>query len=355
MNLFAIRSFRFASLAFVLASAACTASSEGESVEDHLANDTELVDVCPSGTFVKHEASPTNEWFKAGTAPEAYSMDLVPHAGQPGVRISSRGVDQPVERFGTYMHTISAAPFRGKKLRFSASASAKDVTGWGGLWMRVDAGKTPIAFDNMQDRPFVGDLPQNKHEVILDVAPSATTISYGVLLAGSGSVTLLDASLQIVEPAGQPYEQDPAGWFVAGKETQDYAFSNDANGHCGRSSAGIASRVEAPAGFATLMQDVAADKYRGRRVRLSGFVSAQTSGQAALWMRVDDAAKRDIASDFMQGRPITTTNGWQPYSIVLDVPADAVNIAFGLKLEGKGNAWVNSARLEILDESHTGG
>jgi len=54
--------------------------------------------------------------------------------------------------------------------------------------MRVDKQQTVIAFDNMQDRPITGTQSWGMHDVVLDVPADATSISFGVLLAGAGQV-----------------------------------------------------------------------------------------------------------------------------------------------------------------------
>ena len=48
----------------------------------------------------------------------------------------------------------------------------------------------------------------------------------------------------------------------------------------------------------------------------------------------------------MQGRPIKGTVGWQSYEVVLDVPADATGIFFGVLLSGSGSMWLNNVKLE---------
>ena len=57
------------------------------------------------------------------------------------------------------------------------------------------------------------------------------------------------------------------------------------------------------AGFGTLMQQIDAADYRGRRVRLSGLSkAAAVAGWAGLWMRVD-GRRGVLAFDNMQSRP----------------------------------------------------
>lgn len=53
----------------------------------------------------------------------------------------------------------------------------------------------------------------------------------------------------------------------------------------------------------------------------------------------------------MQGRPIKGTSGWKKYEIVLDVPNEASNIAFGALLNGTGQIWVDNVHFDIVGNS----
>ena len=67
--------------------------------------------------------------------------------------------------------------------------------------MRVD-GDTPsatLAFDNMQSRPIRGTKDWARYSVVLDVAPSAKGISFGILVDGEGAVWLNDVQFQVVD------------------------------------------------------------------------------------------------------------------------------------------------------------
>jgi hypothetical protein len=50
----------------------------------------------------------------------------------------------------------------------------------------------------------------------------------------------------------------------------------------------------------------------------------------------------------MRDRPIKGTSGWKSYVVVLDVPADATSISFGILLDGPGEVWLNSVKLEVV-------
>jgi hypothetical protein len=129
----------------------------------------------------------------------------------------------------------------------------------------------------------------------------------------------------------------PRGWFMAGSKPQEFEAGVDAaHTYQGQASAFLKSKQSSVDGFGTLMQSIQADQYKGKRVRLSGFVNSQeVVGWAGLWVRVDQG-KDAVAFDNMQDRPIKGTTNWQRYDVVLDVPQDATGISFGILLEGTG-------------------
>jgi len=64
--------------------------------------------------------------------------------------------------------------------------------------MRIDKGSEVVGFDNMQSRPLKGTADWQSFDVVLDVPKDATSISFGVLLTGSGSVWVSNASFETV-------------------------------------------------------------------------------------------------------------------------------------------------------------
>jgi hypothetical protein len=98
------------------------------------------------------------------------------------------------------------------------------------------------------------------------------------------------------------------------------------------------------------MQMFAADSYRGKRLRMSGSVRADAvDGWAGLWMRVDGPQRETLQFDNMQDRPITGTRDWLRYEIVLDIPQQSTQIAFGVLLHGKGQLNLDAVRFEEVD------
>ncbi|MDE2500874.1 MAG: hypothetical protein KGL56_11855, partial [Alphaproteobacteria bacterium] len=124
----------------------------------------------------------------------------------------------------------------------------------------------------------------------------------------------------------------PKGWFVTGSAPRDFVFGTEkcTNGKC----AFIKAKTDTPSGFGTLMQEIAADKYIGKRLRLSAMLKTDDANHAQLWMRMDGADGKMLGFYNMDDRPVTGTTDWKRYSVVLDVPEGTQDIAFGMFLNG---------------------
>ncbi|BDI29615.1 hypothetical protein CCAX7_16660 [Capsulimonas corticalis] len=149
------------------------------------------------------------------------------------------------------------------------------------------------------------------------------------------------------------FQQGLTGWYKAAPNSSapDYAIQADPSGPAPhQASAFLTARVAHPYSYGTLMQGVRADRYRGKRVRLSAQLrTANVPGEAGLWIRLD--APKDIRAWNMAQRPIRGTTPWRRYSYVLDVPADAQGMAYGCDLTGTGKVWLADVQLEVVPES----
>lgn len=61
--------------------------------------------------------------------------------------------------------------------------------------------------------------------------------------------------------------------------------------------------------------------------------------------------KKPLAFDNMKDRAIKGTTEWQKYAIVLDVPENASNLAYGALLGGTRQIWFDNLKFEIVDET----
>jgi hypothetical protein len=140
----------------------------------------------------------------------------------------------------------------------------------------------------------------------------------------------------------------PHGWRERGDDVPAYEMGADDSGRFGARCAYLKSRQQTT-GFGTLMQTVRADLYRGKRLRLSGRMKARdVDGWAGLWMRIDGPKGEPLGFDNMQDRPMTGTTELMKCHVVLDVPEEAVFVAFGILLAGEGQVWGSEMHLEIV-------
>jgi hypothetical protein len=142
---------------------------------------------------------------------------------------------------------------------------------------------------------------------------------------------------------------------VTGTAPEKYQAGIDAKVcHMGSKSATIRSVAdEFSAGeFGTIMQQVSAKTFVGKRMRFSGFVKTrEVEGWCGLWMRIDSSLGALLKLDNMQSRAITGTTEWNHYFCVLDIPGDGAVINIGVLLSGKGQVWFDNASLQEVDRN----
>jgi hypothetical protein len=151
-------------------------------------------------------------------------------------------------------------------------------------------------------------------------------------------------------------------WGIRGTAPDDFRVSADREEHStGKSSIALSS-IRSTDGWGTLYQFASAEPLRGQRVEFTADLktSAVQRG-ASLLVRVDDAEGRAIAIDNMvysygadrsddnvSDRSLRGDNDWTSASVVLDIPADAHAISYGVALTGSGTLWLDNAHLEAV-------
>jgi len=188
--------------------------------------------------------------------------------------------------------------------------------------------------------------------------PNVSNVLYpsNVLRAAGVFAIILAASI-VPEGAGA---QVPIGWQSSGTTLQDFTVGFDISRQSGgRLEAGspegsgyIAAVVSEPIGVATLTQAIRADDYRGKRVRLSGFVRASTgiSSSTTLVLRVEGNGSV-LGADWISRTPAVEpawTSNWMRREIVVDVPNNSTGLRFGFMKQGRGQAWLRNVELEVV-------
>jgi hypothetical protein len=146
----------------------------------------------------------------------------------------------------------------------------------------------------------------------------------------------------------------PKGWSPGGTDLKVYEMGIDPNGGRNGSSAATIKAISSKSErFGTMMQQISAEIYLNKRLRMTGYMrSKDVERNAGFWLRVDEASSGDpVAFDNMSDRAVKGTTEWTRYEIVLDVPSGASNIAFGALLAGNGQIWFDDIQFETVDNS----
>jgi hypothetical protein len=127
-------------------------------------------------------------WFVTGTHAQKFGAGVDQDPGVRGAKFLRNKADDP-NAWASLALVISAQYYLGQRIRFRAFVKTQDVSGWAGLWMRVDnrAGRS-VAFYNSADRPIRGSTDWQERSVVLDVPQDAAAIMFGVNNIGKGQV-----------------------------------------------------------------------------------------------------------------------------------------------------------------------
>ena len=141
----------------------------------------------------------------------------------------------------------------------------------------------------------------------------------------------------------------PAGWKKCGIMQKNYEVGVDNTvKHNGRNAYTIksTSEVVVDMSFGGLLHVADVAQYRGKRVRLSGYIKTENTTWGGFWLSISGDKWKKL--DNMQNRPVKGTTEWRKYQIVLDVPADANQISYGALIDKKGQLWFDDVKLEIV-------
>lgn len=153
------------------------------------------------------------------------------------------------------------------------------------------------------------------------------------------------AATSVLALAAAP-EPLPAPWFVTGQNARSFEGGVDqSEGYKGAKF--IYNKTGAQDAWGALGQMISAQNYLGQRVRFRARIRTENvSNWSGLWMRIDTPDHNRIIIYNSSDKPIKGTTGWQERSVVLDVPADASAIVFGVIDEGVGKVWIDQMALE---------
>lgn len=142
----------------------------------------------------------------------------------------------------------------------------------------------------------------------------------------------------------------PAPWFLTGESPKMYEAGIDQSATGDTNGAKFLRQVRGSENdWASLMQQISAEDYRGKRIRFQARIKTQdVSGWAGLWMRVDTPTLQAAAFYNNQDKPIKGSTVWQVRDVVLNVPENASAISFGVIDNGKGQVWIDTLKFDVV-------
>ena len=151
--------------------------------------------------------APPPGWEPIGWKTEAYEVRLAPGEGRDGTDcLVLRTVSEPAEKsFAGVRQPLFAEPYRGASVRLRAWLRSEEISGRGGLYVRIDGEQHQmLAIDNMRYRAVTGSTPWRRYEVALDVPEEAEEVAFGVYLWGRGTLWADDFTIERIDPAPTP-------------------------------------------------------------------------------------------------------------------------------------------------------
>ncbi len=113
---------------------------------------------------------------------------------------------------------------------------------------------------------------------------------------------------------------------------------------------GFVRSIESTGQFGAIMQKIDAQKYKGKRVRFTGFLKCKdVQKSCGFFLEVYALQPADNtlrAIDDMHNRSLSRTTDWTMCELVLDVAPDAFGINIGARLIGAGQLWIDGLKFE---------
>jgi hypothetical protein len=156
----------------------------------------------------------------------------------------------------------------------------------------------------------------------------------------------------------EPAQSDLTRWHL-GAGTSATAFQGGIDPtvtYMGGQAVYLKSLVSPEPTFGSFQTSDDASSLAGRRVRLTAFLKTDSvDAWAGLWLRsdipTDGGVRFGDSFDNMQNRSLAGTTDWGQYSDVIDVPADAAVISYGVLVNTVGEIRASDVTVQVVDSS----
>ena len=123
------------------------------------------------------------------------------HGGRACGRLLAAGPTQARDWVSLFQK-IQSHQFRGRTVTLSGYLKPTEVTGWAGIWLRVEDGDEEVLeFENSSKKPLRGTSEWQPYSIEVNIPENAEVLHFGVLLAGGGDIRVDDLSLTATGPS----------------------------------------------------------------------------------------------------------------------------------------------------------
>jgi hypothetical protein len=140
-------------------------------------------------------------WFLSGARPDFYKTGIDNQASQHGQNSGFiESVIKNPDQSCTLMQICNVKELKGKRVKMTGYIKSQGLSDTALMWLRIDDfdKKMVTDFDNMHDRPIIGNKDWTKCEIIFDVPISKCAINFGFILSGEGKIWFDNVSFEVV-------------------------------------------------------------------------------------------------------------------------------------------------------------
>ncbi|WP_342715408.1 AraC family transcriptional regulator [Bacillus paramycoides] len=142
-------------------------------------------------------------------------------------------------------------------------------------------------------------------------------------------------------------------WILGGRNPGNYILYNDVNMKYSNDVSKNLYSLEDKEGYAAVFHFLDENLYLGERVKFSGMIMTKAVKEyAGLWIRAEQQGNDLWEVYHIHSDPISTTNSWEEYRVILDIPKNIETLSVGVSLKGTGHIWFSSMSVEIVDEKN---
>lgn len=152
-------------------------------------------------------------------------------------------------------------------------------------------------------------------------------------------------------PVNANFADGLRGWYP-GHADRHYRLVYERHGFYGQPCVELAARWAPDGSWQCVVQNICAVDYRGKRVRISGWMKTANVDDISFGLRLDAKSKtQTLMSDQVSG-----TTDWRRYDVTFDVPDDAQGFAVAPgNLGTRGRFWLADVHVDVLDKTSTAG